>query len=69
MLIKKEDRVLLLIKNLINNKINKLYIKIFKIKEVKSVIALLKLLNIKIFLKFHVSLFKKVLLNTELIKT
>ena len=59
----------LFIKNLIDNKLNKLYIEVFKVKEVKSVTTLLKLLNIKIFLKFYVSLLKKVLLKIELIKT
>ena len=63
MFIKKEDKVFLFIKNLINNKLNKLYIKAFRIKEVKSVIALLKLLDIKIFLRFYISLFKKVSLE------
>ena len=56
--------MLLFIKNLINNKLNKLYIEAFKVKEVKGIITLLKLPDIKIFSRFHVSLLKKVSLET-----
>ena len=55
--------MLLFIKNLINDELDKLYIEVFKVKEVKEVTALLKLLNIKIFLRFYISLFKKVSLE------
>ena len=65
--IKKIDKVWLLIKNLINNKLEILYIRVFKVKEVKEVIALLKLLNIKIYLTFYISLLKKVPSNTKII--
>ena len=65
--IKEEDKVLLLIKNLTNNKLEVLYIEVFKIKEVKGVIILLKLLNIKIYLRFYISLLKKVFLDTKIV--
>ena len=61
--IKKSDKVQLLTKNLIDDKLEILYIKVFKIKEVRGVIVLLKLLNIKIYLRFYVSLLKKILLD------
>ena len=49
-IIKNGDKVLLLTKNLTNDKLEILYIKVFKIKEVKGIITLLKLLNIKTYL-------------------
>ena len=61
--IKKEDKVLLLTKNLMNDKLKILYIGVFKVKEVKGVTILLKLFNIKIYLRFYVLLLKKVLLD------
>ena len=64
--IRKEDKVLLLIKNLINDKLEILYIKVFKVKKVREVIVLLELLNIKIYLRFYVLLLKKVLLDTRI---
>ena len=66
--IKKRNKVLFLIKNLINDKLKNLYIKTFLIKEIKEITILLKLLNIKTFFRFHTSLFKKVSLFTSLIK-
>lgn len=57
--IKKENKILLFTKNLINDKLNILFIEIFKIKKVKDVIILFKLLNTKIFLRFYIFLFKK----------
>ena len=65
--IKNKNKVLLSIKNLINDKLEILYIKVFKIKEVKGVITLLKLLNMKIYLRFYVSLLKKVSLDIKII--
>ena len=59
--IKKKDKVLLLIKNFINDKLNNFYVKAFLIKEIKKVMTLLALLNMKIFLKFYTFLLKKVL--------
>ena len=67
MSIKKEDKILLLTKNLINNKLNNFYVKAFLIKKIKEIITLFTLSNMKIFLKFHISLFKKILLFTFLI--
>ena len=64
--IKKGDKVLLLIKNLINSKLEILYIEVFKVKDVKEVTILLKLLNIKIYLRFHVSLLKKAPLDIKI---
>ena len=61
MKIKKKDKMLLFIKNLINNKLNNFYIEAFKIKNVRNIITLLILLNIKIFLKFYTLIFKKLL--------
>ena len=42
-----------------------LYIELFKIKEVREVTILLKLLNTKIYLKFYISLLKKISLNIK----
>ena len=67
--IKKEDKILLSTKNLINNKLENSYAKAFLIKEVKEVTILLKLLNIKIFSRFYTFLLKKASLFTSLIKT
>ena len=64
--IKEGNKVLLLIKNLIDDKLEILYIKVFKVKEVKGITILLKLLSIKIYLRFHVSLLKKVFLNIKI---
>ena len=66
-IIKNGDKVLLLIKNLIDNKLEILYIKVFKVKDIRGVTALLRLLNIKIYLRFYVSLFKKVSLDTKIV--
>ena len=54
-----EDKILLSIKNLINKKLNKSFIEVFKIKSIKEVIATLQLLETDIFSKFHVELLKK----------
>ena len=59
--------MLLFIKNLTNNKLNNFYIKTFKIKNVRDIITLLILLNIKIFLRFYISILKKVLQLISLI--
>ena len=64
--IKKDDKVLLLIKNLTNDKLETSYIRVFKVKEVKGVTALLKLLNTKIYLRFYILLLKKVFSNTKI---
>ena len=58
----------LFIKNLIKNKLNTLFIEIFKIKKIKNVIILLKLSNIKIFSKFYISFFKKISQKILIIK-
>ena len=50
-----------------NDKLEILYIKVFKVKEVKGVTALLEPLNIKTYLRFYVSLLKKVPLDTKII--
>ena len=60
---KNSNKVILLIKNLVNDKFEILYIKVFKIKEVKGVITLLELFNTKIYLRFYVSLLKKSILK------
>ena len=57
---KKKDKILLFIKNLTNDKLNNFYIKTFKIKDIRDIITLLTLLNIKIFSRFYISIFKKV---------
>ena len=67
-MIKKEDKVLLLIRNLINNKLNNSYTKVFLIKEIRKVMILLKLSNIKTFSRFHTLLFKKASSFISLIK-
>ena len=64
--IKKEDNVLLLIKNLTNNKLKTLYIEVFNIKKVNRVTILLKLLNTKISLRFYVLLLKKTFLDIKI---
>ena len=46
-----------------NDKLNTLYIEVFRVKEIKSVIVLLELSNIKIYSRFHVFLLKKASLN------
>ena len=60
----KKKKKKLFIKNLIKNKLDMSFIKIFKIKKI---INLFELLNIKIFLKFYVLFFKKVLFNILII--
>ena len=67
--IKKGNKVLLLTKNLINDKLEILYIKVFKVKEVRGVTILLELLNTKTYLRFYISLLKKVPLNIKIIIT
>ena len=57
----------LFIKNLIKNKFNTSFIEIFKIKKIKNITILFKLLNIKMFFKFHVLCFKKMLTNTSIV--
>lgn len=57
--IKKGDKVLLSIKNLIERKLDKLYIGAFKVQDVKGTTAHLRLLSTGIFPKFYISLFKK----------
>ena len=64
--IKEDNKVLLLIKNLTNDKLEILYIKVFKVKEVREITILLKLLSTKTYLRFHVSLLKKVPLNIRI---
>ena len=65
--IKKKDKVLLFTKNLINNKLNNLYVKAFMIKNIKNVITLFTLFNMKIFLRFYTLMLKKTLLLIFLI--
>ena len=67
--IRERNKILLLIKNFTNDKLKILYIKVFKVKEVKGVTILLKLLNTKTYLRFHVSLLKKAPLDTKIITT
>ena len=64
--IKEGNKVLLLIKNLTNNKLEILYIRVFKVKEIREIIILLKLLSIKTYLRFYVSLLKKVSLDIKI---
>ena len=59
--IKKKNKMLLLTKFFINNKLNNFYVETFKIENVRDVTTLLILLNIKTFSKFHISIFKKTL--------
>ena len=56
-------------KNLTKNKLNTLFIEIFKIKKIKNITILLKLSNIKMFSKFHISLFKKISQKILITKT
>ena len=65
--IKKKNKVLLFTKNLISDKLNNSYIETFKIEDVKDVTALLILLSIKTFFRFHISMLKKASLSTSLI--
>ena len=60
--------MLLFIRNLINDKLNTLYINIFRVKEVREVTILLKLSNIKIYLRFYILLLKKISFNILLTK-
>lgn len=60
-MIKKENKILLLIKNPIDDKFEISYAEDFLIKEVKEIIIILTLLDIKICLKFYVSLIRKAL--------
>ena len=53
-------------KNLIKNKFNISFIKIFKIKEIKNVTIFLKLSNIKMVFKFYISFIKKTLKKTSI---
>ena len=64
--IRKEDKVLLSTKNLTDKKLNKSFIEIFKIKNIKEVIATLQLSETNIFSKFHVELLKKIFSATSL---
>ena len=57
----------LFIKNLLKNKFDTSFIKIFKIKKIKNITILFKLLNIKIFFKFYILFLKKALLNILII--
>ena len=57
--IKKNNKILLFTKNLINNKLNNLYVKTFMIKNIKNVTVLLTLSDIKTFLKFYTLMLKR----------
>lgn len=59
-IIKEDNRILLNIKNLINNKLKRSYIKLFKVFRIRDIIVKLRLLNIKIFFKFYILIIKKV---------
>ena len=61
--------MLLSTKNLTNNKLNILYIKVLKVRKVKEVIVILELSNIRVYLRFYISLLKKVLSNTLKVKS
>ena len=65
--IKEEDKVLLSTKNLINNKLDILYIETFRGKDVKNITTLLKLSNIRIYLRVYISLLKKTSLSIVII--
>ena len=67
--IKKNNKILLFIKNLISDKLNNSYTKTFIIKNVKNVIALLILSTTKTFLKFYILMLKKFSSSTFLIST
>lgn len=53
------DKVYLSTKNLIEKKLDPVFIGAFLVKEIKGVVATLALPNTKIFPKFHVFLLKK----------
>ena len=57
--IQKGDKVLLSTKNLIERKLDRLYIGAFKVQDIKGITVYLKLPIIGIFPKFHVSLLKR----------
>ena len=57
--IEKANKILLSIKNFINDKMNNFYIKAFLIKKIKKMTTLLTLLTIIFFLRFYTSLLKK----------
>lgn len=59
-IIKEDNRILLNIKTLINNKLKRSYIKLFKVFRIRDIIVKLRLLNIKIFFKFYILIIKKV---------
>ena len=46
-------------KNLIKDKLERSYIRLYRIKNVRNIIVKLELLDISIFLKFYVLIIKK----------
>lgn len=58
--IKLNNRILFLIKNLTNRKLDQSYIGIFKVEKVLGIVIILKLSNLSIFPKFYIKLLKKV---------
>ena len=55
------------IKNLIKDKFNTSFIKIFKIKNIKNITILFELSNINFFSKFYILFFKKILFDILII--
>ena len=67
MIIKKGDKMLLFIKNLMNDKLNNLYIEAFRVENVRDVTTLLTLSNIKKISRFYMFMLKKTSSSTLLI--
>ena len=65
-IIQKGDKVLLSIKNLIDKKLDKLFIEAFKVRDLKGVIASLELPGTGIFPKFYIRLLKRAPATTPL---
>ena len=61
--------MLVYITNIINDKLDNSYIELYKIINIKDIIVYLILLEIKVYLKFYISLFRKVLLDILLYNT
>ena len=64
-----EDNVLVYTENMTTDKLDTLYIGLYKIIDIKETTVHLSLLGTKIYLKFHVSLIKKVLPEIPLYET
>ena len=64
--IREENKILLSTKNLTDKKLNKSFIEVFKIKNIKKITTTLQLFKTSILSKFHVKLLKKAFSATSL---